>query len=103
MGSVEMAQDHAFSTLVFIELLRALGFRSETKPMWRMSLTSNLRLLIVVAAGIGFQLAAPHVRVLAGFLKLMPMGVGHCLALLAVAFVPVVILESMKLRRRTAG
>lgn len=102
IGSVEMAQDHAFSTLVFIELLRALGFRSETKPMWRMRLTTNLRLLIVVAAGIGIQFAAPHVRVLGGFLRIMPMGVSHCLVLLAVAFVPVVILESMKSWRTKA-
>jgi Ca2+-transporting ATPase len=98
-GSVATAQDHAFAAFVFIELLISVGFRSETKPVWRMSLRSNLRLLIVVIAGIGFQLAAPHLPFFADFLKVMPMSMKHCVSLLAVAFVPVAVLELLKVGR----
>jgi Ca2+-transporting ATPase len=98
-GSIAMAQDHAFATFVFIELLISLGFRSESKPVWRLSLRSSLRLLIVAVAGIGFQLAAPHLPFFADFLKVMPMSMKHCVSLLAVAFVPVLILEGMKVVR----
>ena len=34
-GSTETARTYAFAVLVFAELLRAFGARSETKPVWR--------------------------------------------------------------------
>jgi magnesium-transporting ATPase (P-type) len=47
--SLEMARTHAFAALVFAELLRAFGARSETRPLWRMNLLSNLNLLLVAS------------------------------------------------------
>ncbi|MBC7999357.1 MAG: cation-translocating P-type ATPase, partial [Leptolyngbya sp.] len=46
--SVEVARTTAFATLVFAELLRSFGARSESKPVWKISLTSNLALAAVV-------------------------------------------------------
>ena len=43
------ARTYAFAVLVFAELLRSFGARSETKPVWRISLFTNRNLLIVVA------------------------------------------------------
>ena len=103
-GGVVMAQDHAFATFVFIELLISLGFRSESRPVWRLATRSSLRLALVVVAGIGFQIAAPHLPYFGQLLKVMPMSMEHCVSLLAVAFVPVSILEGMKVvRARRAG
>jgi Ca2+-transporting ATPase len=34
--TVEVARTHAFTTLVFAELLRSFGCRSEVKPVWRL-------------------------------------------------------------------
>ena len=45
----EMARTHAFAVLVFAELLRSFGARSETKPVWRISLFTNVNLVVVVA------------------------------------------------------
>jgi Ca2+-transporting ATPase len=47
-GTPETARTYAFAVLVFAELLRSFGARSETKPVWRISLFTNLNLLIVV-------------------------------------------------------
>ena len=38
-GTAELARTHAFAVLVFAELLRSFGARSETKPVWRISLS----------------------------------------------------------------
>jgi Ca2+-transporting ATPase len=90
------ARSHAFATLVFAELFRAFGARSERKPIWRIDLLSNLRLAGVVAASFAFQIASHHV----GFLRLVfqtePLGWAECLALVAVSTVPLLALELAK-------
>ena len=48
--SEEMARDHAFTALVYAELLRSFGARSETRSVWQVGLLSNLRLVLVVLA-----------------------------------------------------
>ena len=53
-GTPETARTYAFAVLVFAEILRSFGARSETKPVWRISLFTNVNLVIVVA--ISFQL-----------------------------------------------
>jgi Ca2+-transporting ATPase len=102
-GGVERARAHAFATFVFIELLGSFAFLSETKPAWRTSRASILRLAIVVVAGIGIQLAVPHVRPLGDRLQVMPTSLAGCLSLLAIAVVPALLLELTKVLRRTRG
>ena len=43
-GTAETARTSAFAVLVFAELLRSFGARSETKPVWRISLFTNVNL-----------------------------------------------------------
>ena len=43
--------------MVFAELLRSFGARSETKQVWRISLFTNINLVAVVAISIGLQVS----------------------------------------------
>ncbi len=52
-GTTETARTYAFAVLVFAELLRSFGARSESKPVWRISLFTNVNLVIVVAMSFG--------------------------------------------------
>jgi Ca2+-transporting ATPase len=100
------ARSHAFAALVFAELLRSFGARSEDKPLWRIGLLSNLRLAAVVAATFAFQIASHHNAFLQSVFKIEPLGWAECLALVAVSAVPLVALELAKplwRRRESAG
>lgn len=95
--SLEVARSYAFATLVFEELLRSFGARSEFRPIWRMNLFSNFNLLLVVAASFFIQVWSHHSTVLAAFLKTSLIPLDHCLVLLAIAALPLLVLEIGKL------
>ena len=95
----EMARTYAFAVLVFAELLRAFGARSETKPVWRISLFTNLNLLIVVAISFGLQVWSQHNATLGRFLKTSSMPFADCFLLLAVGAIPLLVLEFVKVVR----
>ena len=97
--SLEMARTHAFAALVFAELLRAFGARSETKPVWRISLFTNINLAIVVAISFGLQVWSHHNAMLAAFLKTSLIPFSDCLMLLAVGAIPLMVLELVKVVR----
>lgn len=100
--SLEMARTHAFAALVFAELLRAFGARSETRPLWRMNHLSNLNLLLVVSISFSIQVWSHHNALLAGFLKTSLMPFSECLMLLSISVIPLLVLEGVKwLRRRS--
>ena len=99
--TVEMARTHAFSVLVFAELLRSFGCRSETKPVWRISLLTNISLAIVVALSFGLQVWSHHNETLGRFLKTSAMPLSDCLLLLAVGTIPLFVLEMVKLARNS--
>ena len=101
--NLEMARTHAFAALVFAELLRAFGARSETRPIWRMNLLSNLNLIAVVSISFSIQVWSHHNAMIAGFLKTSLMPLSECLMLLAVAAIPLIVLELMKLVRNARG
>jgi P-type Ca2+ transporter type 2C len=92
----EMARTHAFAALVFAELLRSFGARSETRPVWRMNLFSNLNLLAVVAISFSIQVWSHHNIWLANFLKTSLIPLSDCLMLLAVSTLPLLVLEGRK-------
>lgn len=96
---VGTARSYAFATLVFCELFRAFGARSETIPVWRLNPLGNLKLLVVVTASIALQIFSHHNNVLGGFLATAPLSLRDCLALLAVSTIPFVVLEIMKVVR----
>jgi len=100
--SLEMARTHAFAALVFAELLRAFGARSETRPLWRMNHLSNLNLIAVVAISFSIQVWSHHNSLLAAFLKTSLMPFSECLMLLSISVIPLLALEGVKwLRRRS--
>ncbi|HCS64910.1 MAG TPA: cation-translocating P-type ATPase [Cellvibrio sp.] len=98
-GSEELARTKAFATLVFAELLRAFGARSETKVLWKISLRTNLLLAVVVLLVIGLQVWAHHNATLALFLKITFLSLEDCVLLLVISTIPSLVLELVKLWR----
>jgi Ca2+-transporting ATPase len=96
METLEMARTHAFATLVFSELLRAFGARSETRSLWRIPFLSNLSLALVVSASFGLQVWSHHNATLARFLKTSLMPLSDCVSLILISLVPVVGMEVLK-------
>ncbi|MDQ3001983.1 MAG: cation-translocating P-type ATPase [Fibrobacterota bacterium] len=95
--SLEDARSYAFATLVFAELLRSLGARSEFKSIWKMDLKGNINLLVVVAASIALQIFFHHNGFLGALLKTTPISLRDCLVLLGISAIPMIVLEIFKL------
>jgi Ca2+-transporting ATPase len=93
------ARTAAFAVLVFAELLRAFGARSETKPVWRLGFFTNVNLVLVVAVSFGLQVWSQHNATLGRFLKTAPLPVADCLVLLALGAIPFLALEIGKVVR----
>ena len=98
-GPLETARAAAFAVLVFAELWRSFGARSETKPVWRISLFTNVNLVIVVAISFGLQVWSQHNATLGRFLRTSYMPFSDCLLLLAVGAIPLLIVEAVKVVR----
>jgi Ca2+-transporting ATPase len=99
-GTLESARAAAFAVLVFAELLRAFGARSEIKAVWRIPLRTNINLVVVVAVSFGLQVWSQHSPTLGRILKTSYMSFSNCLLLLAVGAIPLLVLELVKLIRR---
>jgi Ca2+-transporting ATPase len=95
-GTLETARTAAFAVLVFAELLRSFGARSETRPVWRISPFTNINLVLVVAVSIGLQVWSQHSEVLGRFLKTTYLPFADCLLLLALGAIPLAALELVK-------
>ncbi|MCZ7646215.1 MAG: cation-translocating P-type ATPase [Planctomycetota bacterium] len=98
--TLEMARTHAFAALVFAELLRSFGCRSETKTLFQVGAFTNLRLAVVVGIAFLFQIWSHHNPILGGFLKTGMMTWSDCLMLIIVSIIPISILEVAKLIRQ---
>jgi Ca2+-transporting ATPase len=98
-AATDTARSYAFAVLVFAELLRAFGARSETKPVWRISLLTNINLAIVVSVSFGVQVWSQHNATLGRFLKTSSMPLADSFVLLAVGTIPLLVLEMAKLAR----
>ena len=96
---VELARTYAFAVLVFAELLRSFGARSEVTPIWHIALRTNPRLLVVVVASIGVQLLIVSGPVLGHLLKASHIPLLHATMLLALAALPSLVLETIKVMR----
>ncbi|MEP6670594.1 MAG: HAD-IC family P-type ATPase [Chthoniobacter sp.] len=96
----EMARTYAFTVLVFAELLRAFGDRSETKPVWRISFFGNINLVVVVVISFGIQVLSHQNAMLGRFLKTSFLPVGDGLVLLAIGAIPLLVLEIEKAGRQ---
>jgi Ca2+-transporting ATPase len=100
-GTPEIARTYAFAVLVFAELLRSFGARSETKPVSRISLFTNLNLVTVVAISCGLQVWSQHNAMLGRLLKTTTMPFADCLLLLALGAIPLLFLDLVKVVRHT--
>ncbi len=98
-GTVETARTYAFTVLVFAELLRSFGARSETKQVWRIALFTNVNLLIVVSISFALQVWSQHNAMFGRFLKTQFMPLADCFLLLAVGAIPLLVLEMVKMLR----
>ena len=104
----EIARTQAFAVMVFAELLRSFGARSETKPVWRIAFVSNINLAIVVCVVFFLQVWSHHNAALGSILKTSFISLADCFLLLAAGAVPLLILETVKVvrsarRERIAG
>jgi Ca2+-transporting ATPase len=100
-GTVESARTYAFTVLVFAELLRSFGVRSETKQVWRMSLFTNVHLVLVVCLSFILQVWSQHSEIFARFLKTSFVPFTDCLLLFAIGAIPLLVLEMIKLIRHS--
>jgi len=94
--TTEMARTYAFAVLVFAELLRSFGARSETKPVWRISLFTNINLMLVVTISFGLQMWSQHNETLGRFLKTSYLPFSDFFALVALGAIPLLVLEMVK-------
>ncbi len=91
------ARTHAFAVLVFAELLRSFSCRSETVPIWRLNWRTNILLAVVVGASFALQIWSHHSPTLASIMKTTVLDWKECLAGIAVACLPVAVLELLRL------
>ncbi len=94
--SLATARGAAFSVLVFAELLRALGARSETKPIWRIPFFTNRNLIGVVGVSLLVQVFTQDNDFLERVLKTTGLPLADIALLLALGAVPLLALEALK-------
>jgi Ca2+-transporting ATPase len=90
------ARTHAFAILVFAELLRSFGCRSETIPIWRLAWRTNLMLAVVVGASCLLQIWSHHNETLATLMGTSTLGWTECVTMFLIACVPAAVLEFAK-------
>lgn len=101
--SVEVARTTAFATLVFAELLRSFGARSESKPVWKISLSSNLALVAVVTLSFVLQIFGHHIPFYLDIMRTTAIPLSHYGLLVLLSCIPLVGVEILKLHRSGKG
>lgn len=99
-NDIEEARSFAFATLVFSQLFRSLGVRSEFKPIWKLAPRGNINLMVVVGLSIAFQLFIHQNAFLEEVLKASPISFRETLALLAISTIPMLVIELTKVGRK---
>jgi Ca2+-transporting ATPase len=97
--SLELARTHVFTVVVFVELLRSFGARSEAQPIWRLNLFSNLSLVLVVFGSLALQFWSHHSAAFSAFLRTSLIPVRDCFLLLLISGLPLLVLELRKATR----
>jgi Ca2+-transporting ATPase len=101
-GDVGLARTYAFTVLVYAELFRSFGNRSETKPLWRIPFLSNLNLVVVVAVSFGLQVWSHHSEMLGRILRTSLLPFSEGVWLVAAGLIPLAVLEIVKTIRAPA-
>ena len=98
-GTLELARTYAFLTLIFSQLLIALGVRSQTRPFLSDGFFSNPVALAVIVGSILLQLAIGRHPVLAPILKSELISYQTGLVLLGASTLPLLVFELVKIAR----
>jgi Ca2+-transporting ATPase len=96
-GGMDLARSYAFETLVFSEVFRALAYRSDVLPFWRLPFRGLAPLLGIVGFTIALQAACHHLPMLASVLRLAPWSPGSLALMLGLSLLPLMALEIRKL------
>lgn len=96
---IARARNAAFFVLVVEELVRAFGARSADKPLWRIGLLTNLRLLWVVLVSFTLQLVISATPVMEEIFQTQRITFAECSAGILLGLIPLSILELIKVLR----
>jgi Ca2+-transporting ATPase len=96
-GDTEQARNAAFSTLVVTQLLRAFGARSDTQTILETGIFSNMRLFLIVAVSLLFQVVIHHTQALSAVFGTAPITWTQGAFWAALGSVPFVVMEIRKL------
>jgi Ca2+-transporting ATPase len=98
------AQDSAFSVLVTAELIRAFGARSDDKPIWQLSIFSNMRLFFIISISFLAQVIIHHMVILQKVFGITTVSWQECVSWIVIGMIPFLILELGKgLRQKLKG
>lgn len=93
------ARNAAFFVLVVEELARAFGARSAHKPLWRISLLTNLRLLVVVLLSFALQLVISATPIMEEIFQTQRITLAECAVGILLGLIPLSTLEVIKVLR----
>ena len=96
-GGAALARTHAFTVVVFSELLRSFGNRDALKSLWRIGVFSNLPLLAVVLLSVALQGMSHRNDLWGRILKSEPVPLIDTVRLLGFGLIPLVCLEILKI------
>ena len=99
-GEGVMARTHVFSFLVFAELFRSFASRSEAKTAFQLGLFSNKYHLLAVFFPVGLQVLLQENRLFQTVFKVQSSSALEWSAIIALALIPVTLLELRKLFKR---
>jgi Ca2+-transporting ATPase len=94
------ARSLAFAIVVFCELLRVFASRSPTRLLWEVGAFSNLLLLAVISLSVAAQLLLYGLPATRELFHLAPLTIADWAIAFGAGFVPVSVLELLKLARR---
>jgi Ca2+-transporting ATPase len=101
-GTLEAARTYAFSVLVFAELFRSFGARSTSRSIFAVPFFGNLPLVGVVALAIVAQVFIQESATLGAVMKVSVVPARDLMVLLAIGFIPLILMEGVKLVRTPA-
>ena len=96
-------QTMVFTTLTLTQMAHLLGIRSETQPLWRLGLRSNLPLLGAVALTVVMQLATVYIPAFNDIFHTAPLTVAELLICVACATLVWLAVEAEKAWRVRSG
>ena len=91
------ARNAAFFVLVVEELMRAFGARSADKPLWRIGMLTNLRLVAVVLVSFALQLVISATPLMEEIFQTQRITLAECAVGILLGLIPLSILELMKI------